>query len=197
MSDISAPIDAWVSQNKLFFGAHSKSLFKMIDANGKKEFRSFNLPGESQSFTKSNELFLFTKESGSLLYLDQKGNKHAMNSSLSGKLIKTTTGRKESFLINSSNQTISIFSSLGLQLGTTKTDFTDIEYSDVQTINGRTYVSLIDGLENNVYLYQLNGEKLLDQSFEGMKKSMLNWADGNLILTTIVDNYLIQYKLKL
>ena len=197
MSDISAPIDAWVSQNKLFFGAHSKSLFKMIDANGKKEFRSFNLPGESQSFTKSNELFLFTKESGNLMYLDQKGNKHTMNSNLSGKLIKTTTGRKEGFLINSNNQTISVFSSLGLQLGTTKTDFTDIEYSDVQTINGRTYVSLIDGLENNVYLYQLNGEKLLNQSFEGMKKSMLNSADGNLILTTIVDNYLIQYNLKL
>jgi hypothetical protein len=197
ISDISSPIDAWTSQNKLFFGAHSSSIFKMIDANGKKEFRSFNIPGESQSFTKSNELFLFSKDNGNLVYFDQKGIKHALNSSLAGKLKKTTQGRNESFLLNTNNQTISVFSSLGLQLGITKIDFTDLEYSDVQTINGRTYVSLIDGLENNVYLYKLNGEKLLDQSFEGMKKSMLNWADGSLILTTIVDNYLIQYKVKL
>ncbi|MEY3237249.1 MAG: hypothetical protein RI883_1350 [Bacteroidota bacterium] len=196
MNNIISPIDAWISQNKLFFGAHSNSLFKMIDANGKKEFRSFNLPNECQSFTKSNELFLFSTENGNLLYFDQKGNKHPLNSSLTGKLKKTTLGRNENFLITTSNQTISIFSSLGLQLGTVKTDFSDIENSDVQIINGRTFISLIDGLENNVYLYQLNGEKLLNQSFEGMKKSMLNWADGNLILTTIVDNYLIQYKVK-
>jgi hypothetical protein len=120
-----------------------------------------------------------------------------MNSNLSGTLSRTPPGRKESFLMNTSNQTISLFSSLGSQLGIIQADFSDMEYCDVQTINGRTYVSLIDGLENNVYLYQLNGEKLLDQSFEGMKKSMLNWADGSLILTTIVDNYLIQYKVKL
>ena len=110
-------------------------------------------------------------------------------------LIKTTTGRKEGFLINSNNQTISVFSSLGIQLGTTKTDFTDIEYCDVQTINGRTYVSLIDGLENNVYLYQLDGNKLTDKSFEGGKKCMINVHNSKMILTTIVDNYLIQYEL--
>ncbi len=196
LKEISSPIDAWVSQNKLFFGAHSNATFKMIDANSKKEFRSFSLPGQSQSITKSNELFLFSKENNNLLYLDQKGIKHSLNTSISGILKKSSPGRTESFIMNLSNQSISIFNSVGLPLGTVQTDFSDIENYDVQTINGRTYVSVIDGLENNVYLYQLNGKKLLNQSFEGMKKNMLNWYDGNLILTTVVDNYLIQYKVK-
>ncbi|MEY3426198.1 MAG: hypothetical protein RL679_1556, partial [Bacteroidota bacterium] len=53
----------------------------------------------------------------------------------------------------------------------------------------------IDGLENNVYLYDLDGSNLLDKPLEGSTKSMINLCDNVLTLTTIVDNYLIQYKI--
>jgi hypothetical protein len=114
---------------------------------------------------------------------------------ISGTLRTTKIGRKDEYIINEKGNQISILSSLGFPLGNITLDFSNHEYSDVQTFGGRTYVSVIDGLENNVYLYQLDGDKLTDRSFEGGEKCMLNVHNSKLILTTIVDNYLIQYEL--
>jgi len=196
MSEINAPVDVWVSQKKLFYGVQNSSSFKMIDAVNKREFRSFALPGESQSIVKGNEIILFSIDNSKLIYLDQKGIRHELTSTNSGKIKKTAAGRKESYLLSSFSNKLTIFSSLGTQLGSMQLDFNDIEFKDVQTINGRTIVSVIDGLENNVYLYELDGEKIFDRSFEGSRKSMLNWNENTMTLTTIVDNFLIQYQLK-
>jgi hypothetical protein len=167
----------------------------MIDADRKKEYRSFPLPNKTESIAKGNEILLFTSENSNLIYLDQKGLKHDLNMPISGTLRTTKIGRKDEYIINEKGNQISILSSLGFPLGNITLDFSNHEYSDVQTFGGRTYVSVIDGLENNVYLYQLDGDKLTDRSFEGGKKCMLNVHNSKLILTTIVDNYLIQYEL--
>jgi hypothetical protein len=196
LAEINAPVDVWVSQNKLFYGVQNTTSFKMFDAANKREFRSFALPGESQSIVKGNEIILFSIDNSKLIYLDQKGNRHELTSTNSGKLKKTASGRMETYLINNSSGKMNIFSSLGTQLGALELDFSDIEFKDVQTINERTIISVIDGLENNVYLYELDGEKIFDRSFEGSKKCMLNWNENALTLTTIVDNFLIQYQLK-
>lgn len=195
MPDINAPIEAWVSQNKLFYGASSNTTFKMIDAERKKEFRSFALPGKTVSIANSNEIMLFASENSKLIYIDQKGNKNVLPTTISSKLKKTSSGRKETFLINERSNGIKFMDATGYPIGELQFDSQNIEYSDVQTIDGRTYVSVIDGLENNVYLYQIDGRKLVDRSFEGGEKCMLNVKDSKLILTTIVDNYLIQYDL--
>jgi hypothetical protein len=195
MPDVNAPIDVWASQNRLFYGIRNNSTFKMIDADRKKEYRSFPLPNKTESIAKGNEILLFTSENSNLIYLDQKGLKHDLNMPISGTLRTTKIGRKDEYIINEKGNQISILSSLGFPLGNITLDFSNHEYSDVQTFGGRTYVSVIDGLENNVYLYQLDGDKLTDRSFEGGEKCMLNVHNSKLILTTIVDNYLIQYEL--
>ena len=195
MPDVNAPIDVWASQNRLFYGIRNNSTFKMIDADRKKEYRSFPLPNKTESIAKGNEILLFTSENSNLIYLDQKGLKHDLNMPISGTLRTTKIGRKDEYIINEKGNQISILSSLGFPLGNITLDFSNHEYSDVQTFGGKTYVSVIDGLENNVYLYQLDGDKLTDRSFEGGKKCMLNVHNSKLILTTIVDNYLIQYEL--
>lgn len=195
MPDVNSPIAVWVSQNKLFYGIHSNTAFKMFDAERKKEHRSFNLPNKAVSVVNTNELFLFTSENGKFIYLDQKGVKHDLSTSFGGQLIKTSNGRKDGYLINVRNSELSIFSTSGIPMGTIQLDFVNKEYCDIQNIDGQSLISVIDGLENNVYLYHLDGRKLIDRSFEGGKKCMLNVKDSNLTLTTIVDNYLIQYYL--
>ena len=195
MADVTSPIDVWVSQNRLFYGIRNNLTFKMIDADRKKEYRSFPLPNRTESITKGNEILLFTSENSNFIYLDQKGLKHDLNMPISGSLRTTKAGRKDRFIINEKANQISILNNTGFPLGNITLDFSNYEYSDVQTFGGRTYVSVIDGLENNVYLYQLDGNKLTDKSFEGGKKCMLNVHNSKMILTTIVDNYLIQYEL--
>jgi hypothetical protein len=81
-------------------------------------------------------------------------------------------------------------------LGKVNTDVTDPDYWTIQTIDGVSYVSIVDGLENNAYVYELDGGKVADRSFEGSKKCMLSRNQDELLLTTVIDKYLVQYRIK-
>jgi hypothetical protein len=73
------------------------------------------------------------------------------------------------------------------------TDCGDAESVSACRSSTGTVVSIIDGLENNVYLYRLTGDKYTERRIEGSKKCLLHNVGVNLRLTTIVDDYLIQY----
>lgn len=195
MLDITAPIDAWKSNNKLFYGIQSNSTFKMFDAERKKEFRSFALPNKGKTILTDNELFLFTQENNNLICLDQKGIKNQLNIQSSGELRKSQDGRNETFLSNYSNGQITVLGRLGAPLGQIQIDISDLENWDIFSLNNKIYITCVDGVENNIYLYELDGSNILNKPLEGSKKSMINLSDNVLTLTTIVDNYLIQYKI--
>lgn len=72
--------------------------------------------------------------------------------------------------------------------------FNEIEGVNYFNLNsGKTVVSILDGLENNVYLYNMNGTKLTDRSLEGKTKVNVSSTSNSLIITTVVDDYVIQY----
>ncbi|MFN5032871.1 MAG: hypothetical protein ACK5FX_11690 [Flavobacteriia bacterium] len=196
LSEVTGPVEIWVSQEKLFFGILNKSAFVMLEAEKKKEYRSFALPGESISTISDNELFLLTSEGGKLSCVNQKGIKIDIRNSSKGKMLSSDKGRKESYLSNFNRGQVFFYGTEGTFIGKVNTDVNDAEYWAIQTIDGKSYVSIVDGIENNVYLYELDGGKVVDRSFEGGKKCMLSRSQDELILTTIVDRYIVQYRLK-
>lgn len=193
MSGIIAPIDVWISQKKLFYGVRDINTFKMYETDRKREFRSFPLPGASNSLIKGTEIKLFASDASNFVVIDQKGNKNNLNHPINTEFYKISHSLNEIYFVSKKGSFVSVFNSEGKVLGEFNVSFSDIENIDVKSINGRNFVSIIDGLENNVYLYQLNGKKITDRSFEGSKKTTINSDNNTLILTTIVDNYLIQY----
>jgi hypothetical protein len=59
------------------------------------------------------------------------------------------------------------------------------------------YFSVVDGTENNVYLYDSKGRMYVKGVIGGSKKVSLNQSAGfSVTLTTIVDGYLVQYFIK-
>ncbi len=76
-------------------------------------------------------------------------------------------------------------------------DFTSIDGVSITSINSRSYIAVIDGLENNVYLYNINGRKLPQSNLEGSKKCVLSTQGSHLILTSIIENYIVQYEINL
>jgi hypothetical protein len=59
------------------------------------------------------------------------------------------------------------------------------------------YFSVVDGTENNVYLYDYKGRMYVKGVIGGSKKVSLNQSAGfSVTLTTIVDGYLVQYFIK-
>jgi hypothetical protein len=195
LSKVTSPIDIWVSQEKLFFGILNNSAFVMLEAEKKREYRSFPLPGESISIISNNELFLLTSEGGQLSCVNQKGIKTDIRSGTKGKLMASDKGTKESYMSNFNHGQIQFYGTSGSFLGKINTESKEPEFWMIQTIDGKSYVPVVDGLDNNVYVYELDGAKITDRAFEGSKKCMLSRAKDDLILTTIVDKYLVQYRI--
>jgi hypothetical protein len=59
------------------------------------------------------------------------------------------------------------------------------------------YFAVVDGMENGVYLYDEKGRMYVKGKIEGTKKVSLNQASGySVLVTTVVDGYIIQYLVK-
>ncbi len=197
MTDISAEIDSWISQNKLFYGIRNTTTFKMFEVDKRREHRSFSIPGETQSITTSNELIQFAKEKGKLVSFNQKGIKTELPTSISGTLVKIYDNLLIDYLCAFQSNHVVILDNKGTLKTSFNVDFTSIDGVSITTINSRSYVSVIDGLENNVYLYDLNGRKLPQTKLEGSKKCVLSTQGNHLILTSIIENYIVQYEINL
>lgn len=197
MTDISSEVDSWISQNKLFYGVRNASKFNMFDAEKRREHRSFGVPPETQSITTANELVQFGKENGTLVSINQKGIKTELPVSLSGVLVKIYDNLLIDYLYAIQSNRILIIDNKGVQKMNFKVDFTSIDGVSITSINSRSYISVIDGLENNVYLYDINGRKLPQSNLEGSKKCVLSTQGNHLILTSIIENYIVQYEINL
>jgi hypothetical protein len=193
ISNPHSPVLGWISQNRLFLGIHNESQFVMLDADRRNSYRSFSLNGTGVSLINDNEIVLFTSEAAGIQHYNQKGTKTGITPTINGRLYRTAYGRLDNYIINRRGGALDLLDANGYYLGKIALDFDDVSAVDVQVMDGKTFVSVVDGIENNVYLYRSNGSKLNQKPLEGSLKGMLSLKNGKLILTTVVDKYIIQY----
>jgi hypothetical protein len=124
---------------------------------------------------------------------DQKGNPTDLASS-SSKVFAAYDGAREIFAAVSGGR-IDIFDRSLSAIGGFNSECSEIESVCACRSSTGTVVAVIDGLENNVYLYRLTGDRYTERRIEGSTKCELHNVGVNLRLTTIVDDYLIQYTL--
>jgi len=181
----------------LFFGVKDKSTFVMIDAEKRSEHRRFNLKNEAViGMSQSNELFLFGISNGMLSYTTQKGEINPLKPS-KGRLTKTMDDQGNEFLIIQTGKQLEIFNSLGGPLGKFNVPFDVIESAYITRIGDVYLLSLVDGIENNVYLYGIKGRQLIKQKIKGSKKNTITEHGNLLVLSTEMEDYLVQYLIKL
>jgi hypothetical protein len=195
LTDIQSQIDVWVSNRKLFFGAHNSSSFKMFDADSRREFRSFSIIENSLSFNIENELIQFGISNSELIRFDQKGNKTILNGNWKNFKLHKGTKESDQNLIAYSTGVFKSIDSKGNVISIINSKAKEIDHVTVNTLaNGKTIICIVDGLENDVYLHALNGQLFANQSFEGTGKSIVTQVtNGKYLLTTIVDDFIVQY----
>jgi hypothetical protein len=195
ISNPKGPVLGWISQNRLFLGIHNESQFAMLDVEKRNKYRTFPLNGPGVSLINENEISLFTSESAGIQHYNQKGTKTGVTPTINGRLFRTAFGRLDNYIINRRGGALDILDANGFYMGKVTLDFDDVASADVQVIDGKTFVTVVDGIENNVYLYRSNGSKLNENPFEGSLKGMLSSKEGKLVLTTVVDKYIMQYEI--
>jgi hypothetical protein len=126
-----------------------------------------------------------------LVRYDQKGNPTDLSSS-SSNVFATFDGARELFAAVSSGR-VDVYDRSFSSVGGFITECSEVESVSACRSSKGTVISIIDGLENNVYLYLLSGDRYTERRIEGSTKCLLHNVGVNLRLTTIVDDYLIQY----
>lgn len=190
----SRKIDVWSSQGRLFFGFASSTEFDMFEVAQNKSLRKFSIPGNSQSIKTPNQLFQYGFIDDRLCQIDQKGSKTTFEKYPDGKLLPFNVQTKNPTLIVLSRNNIHLINQKGIEIGKLRMPFNEIEDVNFFSLNsGKTVVSIIDGLENNVYLYNIAGTELTENSLEGKTSVHVSSFREGYMVTTVVDNYVIQY----
>ena len=192
--NITRQIDVWASQKKLFAGFANQADFVMYNMDKSKVHREFSITANSYSSKIPNELYQFVIEENKLVRYDQKGVKTQFSSYNKPKILSVINNDLNPIIIVQSANEIHVLNTDGVSFAEIKLPFNEIDNIFIEKANtGETYIAIIDGLENNVYLYNTNSERVLNKLLEGKTKVVVNTIGKTKQITTIVDQFIIQY----
>lgn len=190
---VNKPISVWASKDRLFAGFSDGKSFTMFDLEKRREFRSFELIKDAVPLKIPNELIHFGIQGSAFARQDQKGTTTSYQNYEQPKILALESSKTPYIILQSANDLI-ILNQLGIAFSEIKLSFNEVESATVHTTNsGETIIAAIDGLENNVYLYTPNGKFLTKKKMEGQSKVQLHSLGNEVVITTIVDQYLVQY----
>ena len=199
LTNVNAKIDVWVSNNILLACTKDSKQSVLFDLNKKREHRRFQIEEKSFSLKKGNELFLYTIKNNQLISIDQKGNRKNISTFNSGNIISVLSYADNSTIVIRSKNDLHFLNESGIEFKSLHLSFSEIDDVFIfKSSSDVTYISVLDGVANNIYVYNLNGELINKTPFDGKIKSNLNLSSSNeLVITSIVDDYVVQYLLSL
>lgn len=188
------PLVVWSSQSKLYAGITGEGSFLMYDIERQREHRRFPLGSQSTYLKFPNEVFLYELNGDSFTKVDQKGIKTKLNAQ-SGKILQSEHFLNRTLIIQD-NKLIKLTNEHGLPYAQIALRTSDIESVDIaQSDNSKTILAVLDGLENNVYLYSTDGKTLTQKRLEGQRKVLLNAGENNVKVATIIDQFVVIYEI--
>jgi hypothetical protein len=192
--NITRKIDVWTSRSELYAGFANGSSFIMYNLERYAKHREFQLHAPCLSAKIPNELLQFGIKNGKLIKITQKGIKTDYQSFDRAKILSISNTNKNPTIIVQSANEIHLLNSDGIPFGQINLPFNEVEDVYLETSNsGKTLIAIIDGLQNNVYLYRPNGEQFLQKPLEGQTKVVVRSYGFENTVTTVVDQFIVQY----
>lgn len=195
LSSLTDKIDVWVSNSILLAGAKDHKQCILYNINKKKEHRRYAVENESFALKNNNELFQFSIKNNQLLSIDQKGNRKNISTYNSGKIVGILRDKDVQTIIVRSNNDLHFLNNQGTEINSLHLPFSELDYVSIfKSPDGISFVSVIDGLENSVFIYTLKGELINKVPFDGKIAVNLSWDNSSeMIITSVVDGYVVQY----
>ena len=195
--NVTRKIDVWVSNKILFAGLANANNFRMINLSQYKVHREFNLPSESFSAKIPNELLQFGFDNEMLFKIDQQGSRNNFTKFSRGKIKNIIANNKNPIIVVQDGNEIILLNINGIPFASLNIPFNEIEnvYVTVNEDNEKI-IGIIDGLENNLYFYNSNGQKINTNPIEGQTKITNTPLNDKYLITTVIDEFIIQYFIK-
>lgn len=195
LTDIEQPIEVWLSRNILLAGVKNDKQCILYNIEKKKEYRRYNIDKESNSVKNNNELLQFSFAGNQLTCTDQKGNRKGLVRISQGEIQSIKRDLPTPTIVVKAGANLSLVNYQGNIFSSIPLPFSEIEDVDVaNSPQGISLIAVVDGLNNNVYVYNLNRKQMIKKSLEGKSIVKLTWSNSNeMIISTVVDDYIIQY----
>lgn len=192
-NEYTKPLLVWKSNNKLLVGLQNSQEIKVMDIERKQTVRT--IPVSKKTVTKilENELVIYKYDYGKLTILNQKGVAQSNSTALDGQLFVSDGPSEFSISILQKNDFQGI-NKLGALSRLQKSDIHSIEWVSYSNQNGTSIFGVVDALDNNILLYDGNGKLISKEQIEGAKKCILKQDGNQIVVTTIVDNFIVQYR---
>ncbi len=194
-SNIKNEIDVFKNGKILTALVSGDSKTQLIDIERNRDTKkSVSLPKERIQLKNASGFYYFEQTKKGLIRYDQAGNQSTILASSTVKNLKKIYRGKETLICFQDRNTIFVLNENGTISQKFATSINEIENFDVITsTNGNTYIAVIDEIENNVYIFDSKGKKLNEKAFEGKGKVKLSDDNGKLTLSTLIENYVVQY----
>lgn len=194
-SNVNQEVDVYKNGKILTAIISSDSKTQMVDLEKNKILNSkIELPKERIQLKQTAGYFYFENNSKSIIKYDQNGIKSTVYSGTDIKnLKKIYKGKQQLICFQDVNQVI-VLNENGQVFQKVKTSIQEIDDFDMITAsNGTTYLAILDEIENDIYIFDFNGKQIIEKSFEGKNKVKLNFDNGKLNITSLIQNYIVQY----
>jgi hypothetical protein len=178
---------------KPFCAILTNSDVQLIDLTNRRSVRKINLPNsEFSQLVESGGVVI--KEKNSYYCIDNRGNKTKLNIDQSWQLSSCFMNNNVPYLLFSKQNQCALLKNDGAVIWSKSFELRDISAVQFSKINDKPILTLFDGLENNVYLYDFNGV-LLDKISRPANCPAQTTAFGitGQSITTLLGNILIQY----
>lgn len=175
--------------------------------NGSSKTQTLNL--ERHRFLKNHKLIeqnsisIKTKEgpvhyslkNGSLKRQDYTGSTITLGNYQDAKNLRLIEGSDFTYITFSAYNKIHVLNQQGIKMFQVDVPFRELASYDVITLqNGKTYVAMIDGIENSLYLFDSKGNSIFTKALEGKDEVNLSENGGNnLVITTSGNGFVVQY----
>ena len=195
LSSVKDKIDVWVSNSILLASAKDENQCVLYNINENKEHRRFAIEKESFSVKNGNELFHFSIKNNQLLSIDQKGRRKNGSTYNLGKILAVLNEKGTQTIVVQTKNDLHFLNNQGVKSKSIYVPFSELDYVSIfKNPAGTSYYSVIDGLENNIFIYTSNGELVNKVPFDGKITANLSWDNSSeMIITTVVDGYIVQY----
>ena len=196
LNDCTHPLLTWKSANKQLVAVQNEQQVKLIAIDKKQQLRTIPVSTKAIAQVVNNELLIFNVETNNLSIINQKGGIMNKSALLNGQLFVSDgpTELTMSILQNSTIQGITID---GANTNRLNSQISSIDWVSSSNQNGKQIYAVVDGLDNNVVIYNKKGEICFKEQIEGSKKCILKQDGNQLIVSTIVDNFIVQYRINL
>jgi hypothetical protein len=196
VGNVKNPVDVFMQKGNLIAVVPGSERTQTVNLQKHKIVKTHeSMPQDRVAVGSENGPNYFAVQNGSLKKLDYTGKETVLANYPNAKQFKLIEGKNFTYISFISYNKIHVLNQQGVKLFQFDIPFKELASYDVITLqNGKTFIAMIDAIENNLYVIDRSGRNYTQKPLEGKEQVILSEkGNNNLVVTTSGNGFVVQY----